>query len=80
VGGEFLKSGIFLCIPDPNQSTAINFVDVNALYCRLAGKVVVEERNVLHHVKRGGLSRRGNVRENMCREKCVRTYVSNAHA
>ena len=44
------------CIPDPNRSTAISFVDVNgrSVYIVDWGMVVVEGGNVLHHVKGRG--------------------------
>ena len=47
-------------IPDPNRSTDINFVDVNgrSLYIADRPLVLVEEGNVLHHVK-GGIVREG---------------------
>jgi len=49
-------------ISNPNRSTTINFVHVNgrSLYIIDWRMVVVEGRNVLHHVKREGeLSGRG---------------------
>ena len=48
LGGDFLKSDT-TCIPDPNRSTSVNFVDVNDRYLYIV-KVKVKERIVLREI------------------------------
>ena len=53
--------------PDPNQSTSISFVYVNSRSLYIVDRlvIVVEGRNVLHHVKREGNCPGETVRRNM---------------